>query len=133
MANKSLVLYDGVCHLCNAFVRFIIRRDRAKRFEFSHLQSPISKDRLSGLPPFANKLNTVVLLEDGRAFTRSTAVLRITRHLDGAWPIFYVFILVPRFVRDAAYDLIGKYRFRLFGRSNQCLIPSAQDRDRFVG
>lgn len=132
MADSSLVIYDGVCHLCNGFVRFIIKRDHKKRFQFGYLQSPANQSRLKSFPQIANELDSVVLLEEGRAFTRSTAALRIVKHLGGGWPLFYAFIVVPSFLRDAVYNLISRYRYRLFGKSDRCILPSPEHQDRFM-
>lgn len=130
--DKSLVLYDGVCHLCNGFVRFIIKRDPGKHFQFGYLQSAESQEKLGTFPHLAKGIETVVLLEGGLVYTRSAAALRIARKLKGAWPLFYVFIVVPGFIRDAVYNFVGRHRYRLFGKSDQCMLPPEGDRDRFI-
>lgn len=129
---KSLVLFDGVCHLCQGSVRFIIQRDRNKHFQFLPLQSAKAREFWQQPHTSGEVVDSVVLIEDGRVYTRSTAALRIARRLQGLWPLCYGFIVVPRPLRDAVYDLIGKYRYRLFGKSEQCMLPSPEYRDRFL-
>lgn len=130
--DKSLVLYDGVCHLCNGFVRFVMRRDSQKQFQFGYLQSAEGQRILHSFPPIAEPPDTVVLIENGQLFTRSTAALRIARRLDGGWPLSYIFITIPRFLRDAVYNFISKHRYKYFGRSEQCLLPPPDYKERFI-
>ncbi len=127
-----MVLFDGVCNLCTGTVRFIARRDPGARFRFAALQSPIGRELLgvSALPDGA--LETLVLLEEGRLFVRSTAALRIARRLSGLWPLAYGAIVIPRPIRDGVYRLIARHRYRLFGRQETCMIPSADLRSRFL-
>jgi len=130
--DKSIILYDGVCHLCNGFVHFILKRDPAKRFQFGYLQSAAAREKLSTHIKSADVLDSVVLLENGRLFSKSTAALRIARHLRGGWSLFYVFILVPAFIRDAIYQFVSRRRYRWFGKSEACLLPGPEYRDRFI-
>ncbi|WP_379154974.1 thiol-disulfide oxidoreductase DCC family protein [Paenibacillus sp. sgz5001063] len=132
MEDKSIVLIDGVCHLCQGVVRFIIPRDPKGRFLFAPLQSEISRELMqdSGLVP--GQLNTVVLLEDGIFYTESAAVLRIARRLRFPWPAAYLLIAVPRPLRNALYRLVARNRYRWFGRDEQCLVPTPEIRQRFL-
>lgn len=130
--DKSIIIYDGVCHLCNGFVHFILKRDPAKRFQFGYLQSAAAQERLRAFVQPADVLDSVVLLENDRMYSRSTAALRIARHLQGGWSLFYVFILVPAFIRDAVYEFIGRRRYRWFGKGEACLLPGPEYRDRFI-
>jgi predicted DCC family thiol-disulfide oxidoreductase YuxK len=125
---SSLVLFDSGCGLCCASVRFIAGRDPAGRFRFAALGSEAAGDALErhGL---GRDANTLVLEEGGRAYTHSTAVLRVMRRLTGLWPLLYGFILVPRPVRDFAYSVVARNRHRLFGAT--CALPDAPER--FVG
>ncbi len=131
--NGSVILFDGVCSLCGGLVDFVIARDRRARFSFAPVQSEPGKKILarSGIAP--ETVETIVLWQDGRAFVRSAAVLRIARGLDGAWPLLFVFIVVPRPVRDAIYDFIARRRYRWFGRADRCRIAASELRDRFPG
>ena len=132
MSRPSIVLFDGVCNLCNGTVRFILRRDPRKRFVFAPLQSEKGRELLQqhGMP--ADYLQGFVLIEDGQAFIASTAALRITRRLSGLWPIFYALIIIPRFFRDAVYRWIARNRYDWFGRKETCPIPTPEERARFL-
>ncbi|WP_143192193.1 thiol-disulfide oxidoreductase DCC family protein [Paenibacillus helianthi] len=132
MKDKSVVLIDGVCHLCQGMVRFIIPRDPKGRFLFAPLQSEVSHQLLrdSGLVP--GQLSTVVLIEDGVFYTESAAVLRIARRLRFPWPAAYLLIVVPRPLRSALYRFVARNRYRWFGRDDQCLVPTPEIRQRFL-
>ncbi|MBT2292350.1 thiol-disulfide oxidoreductase DCC family protein [Paenibacillus albidus] len=130
--GHSVVLIDGVCHLCQGLVRFIIPRDPKGRFLFAPLQSETSRQLLLGTSLDPGQLSTVVLLEDGVVYTESAAALRIARRLRFPWPAAYVFILVPRPLRNAVYKLVAKNRYRWFGRDEQCMIPTPELRRRFL-
>lgn len=128
----AVVLFDGVCNLCNASVNFVIDRDPAGYFRFGALQSEEAAPllRRAGLAP--DHLGSIVLVEGGQVYTRSTAALRIARRLSGAWPLLAVFLAVPRPIRDAVYDVIARYRYRWFGREEACRIPTPELRARFL-
>ncbi|AIQ72795.1 MULTISPECIES: thiol-disulfide oxidoreductase DCC family protein [Paenibacillus] len=132
MKDKSIVLIDGVCHLCQGVVRFIIPRDPEAKFLFAPLQNEIAANLMkeSGLQP--GQLNTVILLENGVYYTESAAVLRIARKLRFPWPAAYVFILVPRPLRNALYRYVAKNRYRWFGRDEQCMLPTPEIKRRFL-
>lgn len=129
---SPLVLIDGVCLMCQGATKFIIQRDPSRKFFFASLQSEMGKKVLAkgGLPTDA--MNTIVLVENDMYFTKSTAVLRIARHLKFPWSLLYTFIIVPRFLRDPVYQFIAKHRYRWFGKSDHCMIPSPKDRERFL-
>lgn len=126
------VLFDGVCNLCNGTVQFIIRNDRRGRFRFAALQSEAGCQLLQQYQLPEKALNTVVLIAGGRAFTRSTAALEIARRLDGAWPVCYAAIALPRFFRDAVYNFIARNRYRWFGKQEACMMPSPELKQRFL-
>ncbi len=130
-SDQLIVLYDGVCHLCQRSVRFIIRHDKKNKFKFASLQSEIAQKRFSEIH-FKNSLETIVLLKGTQHFEKSNAVLEIAKHLSGAWPLLYVFKFIPRLLRDAVYTYIAKHRYRWFGRSDSCLIPSEEMKAKFL-
>lgn len=132
MKGKSVVLIDGVCHLCQGLVRFIIPRDPKGRFLFASLQSEVAAKLLNGAGLESGQLSTVLLLEDGVYYTESAAVLRIARKLRFPWPAAYLFILVPRSLRNALYKFVARNRYRWFGRDEQCLLPTPEIRQRFL-
>ncbi|MCP1311628.1 thiol-disulfide oxidoreductase DCC family protein [Paenibacillus tyrfis] len=127
-----LVFYDGVCGFCQRVVQFIIPRDRSAVFRFVAIQSETGSRllRRHGLDPA--ELNTFVLLEQGQVYTRSTAGLRVLRRLDGAWPLLYACIVVPRPLRDLVYRWIAANRYRFFGKSDSCMLPPPEVRERFL-
>lgn len=128
----SLVLFDGVCHLCNGFVQFVIARDPAGRFQFGALQTPSAR-RVLDLHDTPDPLpDTLVLVDQGRVFTRSTAVLRIARHLTFPWPLAYAFLAVPRPLRDGIYAIVARHRYQWFGKRDHCMVPTPAVRARFI-
>lgn len=130
--DRAVVLFDGVCNLCNGSVQFILKRDPHGRFRFASLQSDAGRGLLHahGLP--ADALESVVLVEDGRAWTRSDAALRIARGLSGGWRAAGVLRVVPRPLRDAVYGLVARNRYRWFGKRESCMIPTPEWRARFL-
>lgn len=132
MKGKSIVLIDGVCHLCQGVVRFIIPRDPKARFLFAPLQSEVGAKLLSEAGLESGQLNTVILLENGKYYTESAAVLRIARKLRFPWPSAYICILVPRPLRDTLYRFVARNRYRWFGRDEQCMLPTPEIQRRFL-
>jgi predicted DCC family thiol-disulfide oxidoreductase YuxK len=128
----AVVLFDGVCNFCNSTVNFIIDRDPAGYFNFAALQSEPAQHLLAGCGLPSGLLDNIVLVEDGACYTRSTAALRILRHLRGPWVLLYVLLLVPRPIRDAGYDCFARNRYRWFGKRSECSIPSPEIRARFL-
>ena len=128
----SVVLFDGVCNLCNGFVQFVIARDPAGRFQFGALQSASARRLLEGHDAPDPLPDAIVLVEDGQIFTRSTAALRIARRLTFPWPLAGVFFAVPRPLRDWIYAIVARNRYRWFGRREQCMVPTPELRSRFI-
>jgi predicted DCC family thiol-disulfide oxidoreductase YuxK len=128
----ATILFDGVCNFCNGAVNFVIERDKAGHFKFAPLQSTIGEKMRDEYEIDKLKTDSIVLIDGGRAFTHSTAALRIARRLDGIWPVFYVFMIIPKPLRDLAYKLFAKYRYRLFGKLETCMIPTPDVRARFL-
>ncbi len=128
----AIVLFDGVCNFCNASVNFMIKRDRAGYFQFAPLQSQIGIELLAKYSIDGSDTDSVILVENGKAYTHSSAALRIARKLDGPWPAFYGFVIVPKPIRDLAYKLFARYRYRLFGKQDACMMPTPDIRQRFL-
>ncbi len=128
---SSVVLFDGVCNFCNGAVNFIIRHDDEKRFKFAPLQSEIGRE-MQAKYGIGEDVDTIILVEDGRAFTLSTAGLRVAKGLGGFWSLAYAFIIIPAFIRDFCYRLFAKNRYRLFGRKDSCMLPTPDVRERFL-
>ena len=130
--NKHLLLFDGVCNLCNGAVTFIIDRDRKQRIVFASLQSELGQKILKQHQLSEEDFKSMVLVREGKISLRSSAVLEITKKLSGAWPLLYAFIIVPKFLRDWIYGIISANRYKWFGRKDQCRIPSPDIENRFV-
>jgi predicted DCC family thiol-disulfide oxidoreductase YuxK len=132
MNDSPIILFDGLCGLCSRGVRIILRHDGTSRFRFASLQSEAGKRLVRKYGIDESALSSLVLIEDGRAFLRSEAGLRIVRRLDGAVRFLWILRFVPRFLRDAMYRLVARYRYRAFGRHASCWTPPGDVKDRFL-
>ena len=128
----AIVLFDGVCNFCNASVNFVIERDRAGYFKFAPLQSEIG-DELSAKHGI-DKIDTdsVIVVENEKAYTHSSGALRIAKRLDGAWSLLYAFVIVPKPIGDFFYKLFARNRYRWFGRQEACMMPTPEVRARLL-
>lgn len=130
--QRSLVLFDGVCPLCTGVVRFVVDRDPGHRFQFGALQSAPAR-RVLDLHDMSHPLpDTIVLVEEGKVFTRSTAALRIARRLTFPWPLTAALLAVPLPLRDWIYERVARHRYRWFGRRDHCMVPTPALRSRFI-
>lgn len=135
-----ILLYDGVCGLCNRFVQFVLRRDRNATFRFASLQSILAADILARHHLSPDDLDTVYVvvtpdsqLPEGVLLSRSEAVFFVLKNLGGFWRTAASLLeLLPKFLRDFAYAAVARHRYRIFGRSETCILPSARDRNRFL-
>ena len=130
--HERVIVFDGVCNWCNAWVNFTIDHDPQGKFKLGMLQSEQAKQILQTFNFPLENFETFLLLEHRRVFTKSTAALRIVRQLSGFWPLLYLFIVVPRPLRDAAYDVVARYRYTLMGKAETCRVPTPKERARFV-
>ncbi|HJF30294.1 MAG TPA: thiol-disulfide oxidoreductase DCC family protein [Sporosarcina psychrophila] len=129
---KRIILFDGECNFCDSSVQFIIKRDPSAHFLFTSLQSEKGME-LTKQYAIPSEVDSLVLIENGKAFTKSSAALRIAKKLDGLWHLLFLFILVPRKIRDAVYDYIAKNRYKWFGKKDDaCMLPSPDQRKRFI-
>lgn len=128
---SGIVFFDGECNLCQWSVQFIIERDQRGYFKFASLQSNAAKRLLAHAPEVHNE-QSVVLLENGKLYTQSTAALNIVRQLDGNWKLLYGFIIVPAVIRNLIYRVIARYRLDWFGKANQCMLPNNELNERFL-
>lgn len=127
-----LILFDGVCNLCSGAVQFVLRRDRAARFRFASLQSAAGQRELARAGVLGKVPDSIVLLAGGRVRVKSAAALAIARGLRFPWPLLSVFWLVPFPLRDLVYDWIARNRYRWFGKRDECWVPTAELRSRFL-
>ncbi len=131
-AEVTLVLFDGVCNLCNGAVQFLLRRDREGRLRFAALQSAAGRAVLRERGLAADDLATIVVLERGRVRLRSDAALLLARRLPFPWPLLAIFVVCPRPLRDALYDWVARHRYRWFGRTATCMLPGPENAGRFL-
>lgn len=132
LENKGLVLFDGVCQFCNSSVNFMIRKDNTDYFRFLPLQSELGQKIIRQFNLDPENLQTVILLENKRIYTRSTAALRIARKLKGGWKLFYGFVIVPAFIRDAVYNVVAKNRYKWWGKRDSCMVPTPDVKKKFL-
>jgi len=132
LQNHGILLFDGVCNLCNGFVNFVIDNDPNAYFKLAALQSDEALPYLEqfGLDPEA--LDSVVLIEHGKAYRKSTAALRVALHLPTPWPLAAVFMAIPRPLRDMVYDIVANNRYDWFGERDHCRMPTPEVKQRFL-
>lgn len=129
--QDQIILFDGECHFCDRSVQFILKRDRHGYFKFASLQSELGQ-KLLKKHQIPTDTDSFVLVTSKQAYVKSTAALKVVRHLTGLWKILYVFILVPRPLRNFVYDVIAKNRYRWFGRKESCDLSTPEMRRRFL-
>lgn len=132
LEDGPIVLFDGICNLCSGYVQFIVPRDEAGKLRFASLQSEVAADLLADREPDPDDLDSIVLVEGERTYTKSTAVLRIATHLGGVYRLAWPLRFVPRVLRDLVYDLVAANRYRIFGKKDRCEIPEGDVGARFV-
>jgi predicted DCC family thiol-disulfide oxidoreductase YuxK len=130
--NTAIILFDGVCNFCDNSINRIIRHDKKNHFRFAPLQSEIGKklSREHGID--TEKTDSIILVENGKAYTRSGAILRISKHMNRLYPLMYGLLIVPAFIRDAVYDIVARNRYKWFGKKESCMIPTAEIRNKFI-
>ena len=129
--SSPVVLFDGVCKLCNGSVDFILRRDWKGRLKLASLQSDYGRQILASHEIQSDPMASILLLEGTRLTTKSTAIIRITKYLDGLWPLCMILLIIPRLIRDFIYDIVAKNRYRWFGKYGTCRLPDPEYEDRF--
>lgn len=130
--ETPVVLYDGVCALCNWAVRFILDHDPESRFRFAPLQSAAARRILENVDATGDLPDSVILVEGGAVLARSAAIFRVLAQLRTMWQVLLVFRVLPRGVADLVYDLVARTRYRVFGRYETCPIPTPDQRKRFL-
>jgi predicted DCC family thiol-disulfide oxidoreductase YuxK len=131
--DRPVLLFDGVCPLCHAGLRAIVRLDAGGRLLFAPLQSEVGRELLDRQGLSRDYFDSVVLVEDDNCYTKSAAVLRVCRYLDGPLPLLYPLVYLPGRLRDAVYDLVADYRYQVFGRRDRCSVPDKRVRERILG
>ncbi len=131
-STHSIILFDGVCNLCNEAVNFVIKRDTGNVFKFTPLQEKQGVLLLKMHAVDTQKLDSIVLIENEKVYVKSSAALRIARKMSNLWPLFFVLLIIPSFIRDGVYDFIAKNRYKWFGKKEQCMIPTPGLREKFL-
>jgi len=129
--NKPIIIFDGVCNLCNGLVNFIIDRDPQGKFQFVALQSELAKRILKDSEHLIIEEDTIILIVGQKICIKSNAALHIAKRIRGGWQFLFAFIVIPIFIRDAVYDFVAKNRYRWFGQSDSCRVPTSEIIARF--
>jgi predicted DCC family thiol-disulfide oxidoreductase YuxK len=127
-----VILFDGVCNFCNSSVNFTIKRDKNNLLKFAALQSLAGSQLMEQYELPANEMQSFIFIENGVAYNRSTAALKVCKYLGAAWPLCYAFIIVPKFIRDGIYNFIAKNRYKWFGKQNECMLPTPAVKAKFL-
>ena len=130
--KHPVIVFDGVCNLCTGSVQYVIKHDPKRIFRFASLQSAFGQELLKGHNLPANTFNSFILFENNKIYTRSTAALLVAKRLTGLSKLLYVFMIVPKFIRDAVYNIIAKNRYKWFGKKNECWLPTPELKALFV-
>lgn len=130
--NHKIILFDGVCNLCNGAVIYIIKRDKKNVFKFAALQSEIGQKLISKFNIDTKKVDSIILVDGEKHYDKSSAALHISKHLSGAYPLLFGFMIVPKFIRNSVYDYIAKNRYKWFGKKESCMIPTPELKSKFL-
>lgn len=129
---QQIVFFDGVCQLCNRSVNFLIKQDKKNVLKFASLQSAYAQNVVPKALLNHEKLDSIIVYTDGKFYDRSTAVLKLCKILGGLCSVFLIGYLLPRYIRDGLYSFIANNRYRWFGKTDQCRVPTAELKKRFL-
>ena len=132
MEENRVILFDGICNFCNYWVNFAIKRDKDKKLRFSPIQGETAKQLFPQYNLHPTDLSSVIFIDNGTVYTQSSAALRIAKHLDGGWKLFYGFLIIPKFIRDFFYNIFARNRYKWFGKKESCVVPNPELRERFL-
>ncbi|MES2760617.1 MAG: DCC1-like thiol-disulfide oxidoreductase family protein [Bacteroidota bacterium] len=132
LKNKTILLFDGYCNLCHSSVQFVLKHEKNTEIYFTSLQSSVGIEILNYYKIDPAKTDSLVLIEKNKAYTKSSAALRITKYLKGIYSLGFAFIIVPAFVRNWIYDFIAKNRYKWYGKQESCIIPDENLAKRFL-
>ena len=130
--NKAIIIFDGVCNLCNSSVQFILKQDKKHHFVFVVLQSDVARDILLQYPTKITEKDSILLIQEHKIYSESTAALLIARQFTGFWKVLQVFWIVPKFIRNPIYRFIARNRYSWFGKQDVCIIPDKNLINRFL-
>lgn len=134
MPNQAtkILLFDGVCNLCTSSVLFVIKRDVKKQIRYASIQSTIGKKLMRTYGIDEVYLGSLIFIDEGKVYLKSTGALRLCKYLSNGWPALYILIIVPSVIRNFFYDLIAKYRYKLFGKKEICMVPTLELKSLFL-
>lgn|SRR5690554_1623709 len=130
--NYKVILFDGVCNLCNSTINFVIKKDKRNIFKFATLQSETGQTLLNKLKIDSLETDSIVLVDGEKSYVKSTAALKIARNLSGVYPLLYAFLILPKFIRDRIYDYVAKNRYKWFGKKDSCMLPTPELEAKFL-
>ncbi|NGX83949.1 thiol-disulfide oxidoreductase DCC family protein [Aequorivita sp. KMM 9714] len=130
--THKIILFDGVCNLCNGAINYVIKRDHKNVFKFAALQSETGQNLTAKFNIDRAKVDSIILIDGDKHYEKSTAALYIAKHLSGAYPLLFGFIIVPKFIRNAVYDYVARNRYKWFGKKDKCMIPTAELKNKFL-
>ncbi|MBL4663540.1 MAG: thiol-disulfide oxidoreductase DCC family protein [Flavobacteriaceae bacterium] len=130
--NKKIILFDGVCNLCNTSVAYVIKRDKKDLFRFAALQEPAGLELIKKHSIDASKTDSIILIDGEKAYAKSTAALKIALHLGGLYSLLYGFMIIPNFIRNWVYDYIAENRYKWYGKKESCMIPTPELKSKFL-
>ena len=132
LPDQPVILFDGVCNFCNYWVNFAINRDKKKKLRFAPLQGEAAKKLLNQFGLDTSTFSSVILIDNGKAYTQSSAAFRICKYLDGGWKLVYGIMVIPKFIRDFFYNIIARNRYKWFGKRKECMVPTPEMIERFL-
>ena len=132
MEYDNIVLFDGVCNFCDASVQFVIRHEKNSTLKFASLQSETGTHLMKKYGLDSSEIDSIIFITNGKAYIKSSAALRLCKHLKGLYPLLFAFIIVPPFIRNSVYDWVARNRYKWYGKKDSCMIPSPEIRARFV-
>lgn len=132
LVKHPILLFDGVCNFCNDTVQFVIKRDKKGIVHFAPLQSDFGQSQLRKAKLPTNDLKTLIFIENGQIYTKSSGALKLSKYLGSIWPLAYILILIPKPIRDFGYDFVARNRYKWFGKQEACMLPSPEVRERFL-
>jgi predicted DCC family thiol-disulfide oxidoreductase YuxK len=130
--SNPLLLFDGVCNLCNSSVQFVLERNKKENIQFASLQSDFGRKMLEQVNLSPDYTSSLVLIEEGKPYVKSDAALRLAKHLNGLWKLASVLLIFPKFIRNPVYNLIARNRYKWFGKKDACWIPEPKWKARFL-
>ncbi len=130
--SSGIILFDGVCNLCNSSVNFIIDRDKKNKYKFASLQSETGQKYLNKFCLNSKEFDSIVLIENEKYYLRSEAVIKIAKNFNGLWKLLYGFIIIPEPIRDYFYDILANNRYKWFGKKDSCRVPTPELKEKFL-